>query len=298
MTRIRRLGIAACATAALVTSACGSDDTADGGTANGGTADAAQYGDCEVTGEFNSHPLTPAVAGALTVETSLPSPGWWNGDTPEGMSSGYEYCMAANIAHRGGLKTLDVKAVSFDSIVSGQTQGFDLALVTISITPDRQKVVQFSPPYFNGDIGVLVKKGTEATADSLRSMTVGVQLGTVGQSFAEEKLGLPASALKVFPDTGSMTTALAAGQVDAVLNDTAQCLNVAKQSGSLLEVVGQFETGESYGAVYPADTANKEALDAIITELKSDGTLDGLAADYLAPAFGGDPTKVPYLEVS
>ena len=299
MARPSVVSMTACAIALLVTSACGSAE-ADGTSSQGSTDAAGQeasYGDCKVTGSFNSNPISPAVQGALTVETSLPSPGWWNGDTPEKIRSGYEYCMAAEIAYRGGLRKLDVKAVSFDSIVSGQTQGFDLALVTISITPARQKVVDFSPPYFSGDIGVLVKKGTKVTGESLKSMSVGVQLGTVGQSFAEDKLGIPASALKVFPDTASMTTALTAGQVDAVLNDTAQCLNVAKQSGSMLSVAGQFRTGESYGAVYPGDSPNKAALDAIITEMKSDGTLDGLAAEYLAPAFGGDPTKVPYLEV-
>jgi polar amino acid transport system substrate-binding protein len=47
-------------------------------------------------------PFTPARAGQLTVETNLPSPGRWNGDTPESIKDGYEYCMVANIAHRAG----------------------------------------------------------------------------------------------------------------------------------------------------------------------------------------------------
>jgi len=63
-------------------------------------------GKCELTGEKGSIPLTPAKAGQLTVEVSLPAPGWWNGDTPETIADGYEYCMAANIAHRAGFDKL------------------------------------------------------------------------------------------------------------------------------------------------------------------------------------------------
>jgi polar amino acid transport system substrate-binding protein len=287
--------LAAAAAALALAAGCGSSDAdSSAGAAAGSTP---KYGDCHVTGTYGSHPIKPTTAGELTVETSLPSPGWWNGDTPAQIKSGYEYCMAANIAYRGGLRKLHVKPVSFDAIVSGKTRGFDLAMVTISITPERKKVVDFSVPYFSGDIGVLVKKGTQVTPASLKQMTVGVQLGTVGQNFAQSKLGIPSGSLKVFPDTASMTTALASGQVAAVLNDTVQCLNVAKQSGETLNVVGQFRTGESYGAVYPQGSVNEKAIDAIISELKADGTLNKLSATHLARAFGADPTQVPYLEL-
>src|SRR5262245_60351484 len=42
-----------------------------------------KIGDCELTGKKGETPITPAVAGQLTVETNLPGPGWYNGDTPE-----------------------------------------------------------------------------------------------------------------------------------------------------------------------------------------------------------------------
>ena len=51
--------------------------------------------------------------------------------------------------------------VAWDALVAGQTKDFDLALSEISITDERKKVVDFSVPYFNSDIGVLVKKGTD-----------------------------------------------------------------------------------------------------------------------------------------
>ena len=67
---------------------------------SGGTDEqaAAWYGDCQVYGEKGSISLNPVTEGVLTVQTNLPSPGWWKGTSPESIDGGYEYCLAANIA--------------------------------------------------------------------------------------------------------------------------------------------------------------------------------------------------------
>src|SRR5271154_6450091 len=83
--RLSAAAIAACSVLAL----CASPSWAAGG--------------CELTGTKGSDPITPVQPHMLTVETALPSPGWWNGDTPDTIKDGYEYCLAANIAYRAGL---------------------------------------------------------------------------------------------------------------------------------------------------------------------------------------------------
>ncbi len=257
-------------------------------------ADSGKIGNCDVTGEKGSIPFTPARPGQLTVEVNLPAPGWWNGDTPEAIKDGYEYCMAANIAWRAGFDKLAVVNVAWDALVAGQTKDFDFALSEISITEERKKVVDFSIPYFNSDIGVLVKKGTAVDGESLKKMRVGVQQATTGADFVANKLK-PAD-VKVFPDTTGMFTALMAGQVDAAMTDTAIVLGQAAQAGGALEVVGQYSTGETYGALYPKGSANAATIDKIIDALAKDGTLQKLATKYLAQAWGADPTKVPYFK--
>jgi polar amino acid transport system substrate-binding protein len=61
----------------------------------------------------------------------------------------------------------------------------------------------------------------------------------------------------------------------------------------MLEVVGQYKTGEKYGAIYPKGSDNKDAIDKGIQGMIDDGTTDQLSKDYLGPAFGGDPSSVP-----
>jgi polar amino acid transport system substrate-binding protein len=257
-------------------------------------ADSGKIGNCELTGEKGSIPFTPARAGQLTVEVNLPAPGWWNGDTPEAIKDGYEYCMAANIAWRAGLDKLAVVNVAWDALVAGQTKDFDFALSEISITDERKKVVDFSIPYFNSDIGILVKKGTAVDGDSIKKMRIGVQSATTGADFVSNKLK-PAE-VKVFPDTTGMFTALMAGQVDAAMTDTAIVLGQASQASGALDVVGQYSTGETYGALYPKGSTNGATIDKIIDALAKDGTLQKLATKYLAEAWGADPTKLPYFK--
>jgi polar amino acid transport system substrate-binding protein len=258
-------------------------------------AAADMIGNCELTGKKGSIPVKPAKAGQITVEVNLPSPGWWNGNTPEDIKDGYEYCMAANIAHRAGLDKVEVVNVAWDALVAGQTKDFDFALSEISITDDRKKVVDFSVPYFSSDIGVMTKKGKKVDGASIKGMRIGVQQGTTGADFVDQKLK-PTTPASVYPDTPSMFTALQAGQIDVAMTDTSIVLAQAGTSNGLFEVPGQFATGETYGALYPKGSKNGKTFDKIIEALKKDGTLDKLAAKYLAAAWGADPTKIPYFK--
>ena len=258
-------------------------------------AAADMIGNCEMTGQKGSFPLTPAQAGQLTVEVNLPAPGWWNGDTPDTIKDGYEYCMAANIAYRAGVDNVAVTNVAWDALVAGQTKAFDLALSEISITDERKKVVDFSVPYFSSDIGILVKKGLKVDGPAMKGLRIGVQQATTGADFVTGKLK-PTKDVKVFPDTPSMFASLAAGQIDAAMTDTAIVLGQASASNGTMEVVGQYATGETYGALYPKASPNAATFDKIIQSMIDDGTLKKLANKYLAQAWGTDPTTIPYFE--
>jgi polar amino acid transport system substrate-binding protein len=257
-----------------------------------GAQNMVKYGDCTIYGTMGSMKFTPAIAGQLTVQTNLPSPGFWNGDSPELIKSGVEYCMAANLAHRAGLEKVVVQNVAWDGLVAGQTKDFDLAMSQISITAERKKVVEFSTPYFSSDIGVMVRKGFKVDEKSIKTAKVGVQQGTTGENFARTNLKI--KNLKVFPDTPGMFVALQAKQVDIAMTDTSIVLSQAKQSAGKFEVVGQYKTGESYGALFPKANGNNKIIDAILKEMLKDGTVGKLVGQYLSKEWGVDPLKIKY----
>ena len=290
-TRPALAGVAALT--ALSLAACSS--SADAG-ATGPAGGKDSFGKCKVTGTPGSLTLKPVTDGVLTVQTNLPSPGWWSGTSPDTIDGGYEYCLAADLAHRAGLHEVKVVNVSFDALVAGQTKDFDIAMAQISITPERKAVVDFSSPYYDSNIGLLTKSDANVTGDDLTSKQIGAAVGTTAVTFAKS-LKLDKSP-RTFNDTDSLVTAVAAGQIDAALQDTAIMLGFAQKSGGALKVVGQFKTGEQYGALYPKGSDNASAINKAITDMKTDGTLDGLSSTWLGPAFGGDPAAVPFIQAS
>lgn len=269
--------------ASLLLSACSSGE---------GDKETNAFGECTVTGEPDSVTIEPVAEGTLTVATNLPSPAWWKGLSPEDITGGYEYCMAAEVAHRAGLDSVTVKNVSFDGLVAGQVKDFDIALAQISITEEREKVVAFSEPYYESKIGVLTKAEGGVTKGSIKSKQLGVQVGTTAVDFAAETVK-PKTKVRTFQDTEGMITAVQSGQIDAALQDTAIVLGFAQQSNGKLEVVGQYDSGEEYGAIYPKDSTNREEMDKAISAMQKDGTFDELSSAWLAEAFGTDPNSIP-----
>jgi len=255
---------------------------------------AADYGKCEVSGVRGSVTLQTVVPGALSVRPTLPAPGWWNGDSPDTIKDGFEYCLAANMAYRAGLDRVIVVNRSFAQVVTGQAKGFDIALSEITITDERKRVLNFTEPYFSSDQGILVKSGTKIDKKRIKNMRLAAEQATTTLQFIMDNIK-PVEQPKVYPSVASMYAALAAGQVDAVLYDTPNVLARAKESHGMFEVVGRYDMGEKWGGVVNKESPNLAVFNKLIEDFKNDGTLERLTSRYLTPTLGMDPAKLPVL---
>lgn len=250
------------------------------------------YGDCKLFGKQGTEKTETAVPGQFTVIINLPAVGEFNGDTPESITSGREFCMAVNIAYRLGIDKVVLKNASFDSIVAGQNKDFDIALALISVTEPRKKVVDFSTPYAHGAFGLATRSDAAIDEAGVKTAKLGTQAGTIMVQWAQDTL--PETKLSVFDDTGAMFTALSAGTVDVVMTDLSVVLGQVSNSGGKLKVVGQYPSGRDTAGIYPKGSAEKPVIDKIIADMDADGTLKALEAEYLAPAWGGlTPEGVP-----
>ncbi len=250
-------------------------------------------GNCEVYGEKGSIPIAnPAKPGQFTVLTSLPAPIWWNGDAVENTKDGMEYCMAAEIAWRAGYDKMEVVNTSWEAFIGNQVQGYDVGFAQTSITDERKKVFDFTTPYFNSDMGVIAKADAPVDEKSIKTVKVGIQQGTTGATFAQEKLGIKDA--QVFADQPEMFAALRAGQIDAAITDTSITLAEEKATEGKSKVMGQYKTGETYGGIMQKGNPNNETVSKIIQAMIDDGTLAKLGAKYLAAGWGKDPATIPY----
>ena len=258
----------------------------------GSASATSDYGNCEVSGERGSVKLETLVPGALSVRAVLPAPGWWNGDSPDTIKDGFEYCMAANMAYRAGLDRVIVVNRSFAQVIAGQAKGFDIALSEITITEERKKVLNFTEPYFNSDQGILVKTGTHIDKDNIKRMRLAAEQATTTLQYIMDNIK-PVEHPMVFASVAPMYAALAAGQVDAVLYDTPNVLARAKESNGMFKVVGRYDMGERWGAVVNKDSPNLAVFNKLIQDFKKDGTLERLTNRYLTPTLGIDPASLP-----
>ena len=301
---------------AVLFGACGSDkktETADSTapTSAATTADTTAETTADTTAESGAATTAPASGdtidckpvkpGVLSVVTSLPGPNFWgttNAEVdPDDIKSGIEYDLANDIAAKCGL-TMEFRNEGFDAIVAGQiaADSYDLVLSQVTITDERADHVDFSAGYFKSDQGLLVKTGTKvASWDDMKKLKIGVQASTTAEYYftSGEVPGWTLDGVKSYPDLSTAYAALNAGQVDGIVIDTPINLGQASNSGGKLEVVGQFKTGEEYGAIFGKDNGKKAIFDPIIQGLIDDGTVNALIAKYL----GGDPSTVPFIDV-
>ncbi len=279
--------LAAAASAALALTGCSASD-ADGEPAAGGS-----FGDCELTADPATIEIDPITEGTLTVLTVLPNPGWWNGESADSLTGGFEYCMAAEFANRAGFDDMTIKVTSWDQYIGGMATDFDLAMVTTTITDERKEVMDFSRPYFQSNLGVALATGSEFDESSIREARIAILQGSTGAQWVNDVLQ-PSSQPSLFNDANEMFTALAADQVDAVITDTTTALTQSKPTAGRTEVVAQFQLDQGYGVVSPLGSANSPAIDQAVGDMLEDGTLDRLSTQYLEPLFGVDPNSVPF----
>jgi polar amino acid transport system substrate-binding protein len=254
-------------TFALVAAGCGGDDEGSSGAQGGGGT--------ELEGL-----ITP---GTLTVATELPAPPFWIGDSYDKITGGFEVDFAKEMAKRLGINEVKFVEMPFSGLVAGQQCPCDIDFSQVTVTPDRSKVVQFTEPYFDANQGVLAKTGTTvASVADAKKLRWGIQLNTTATAFLADKIQ-PDTEPRVYDRTVDAFAALNAGQIDAVMLDTPIVLGaVEEKQVKDAEVVGQFKTGEVYGAVVNKDSKNLEAFNTAIKSMVDDGTRDKLFQQYFA----------------
>lgn len=126
--------------------------------------------------------------GTLTMATNAQFPPYEYYDGQDVI--GIDADIAKAIADKLGLE-LKIEDMEFDSIITSVQNGkADLGLAGMTVTPDRQKNVDFSDSYANGVQSVIVKEDSDITKiDDLQGKKIGVQLSTTGDLYAAEKYG-------------------------------------------------------------------------------------------------------------
>ena len=208
-------------------------------------------------------------------------------DKPES-GKGYEAAVAYAVAEKMGFKKSDVvwTRTTFDSAIAPGAKDWDMNIQQFGITPERKKAVDFSASYYNDSQAIIVKKdGKYAKAKSLSDLkdaTIGAMVGTEGYKYAKKIK----DDVQTFNDDAAVAQALDAGQIDALVTSTVECVYMV-QSEQVKDamVVGRIADStdpNGMGIVLPKDSKLTSAASKAVQELDSDGTIKALQDKWLA----------------
>lgn len=216
--------------------------------------------------------------GTLTMATNAYFPPYEYYDGQDVI--GIDVDIAKAIADKLGLE-LKVEDMEFDSIITAVSTGkADLGLAGMTVTPDRQKNVDFSDSYATGIQSVIVKEDSEITKiDDLQGKKIGVQLSTTGDIYATDDFGK--DSVVQYNKGNDAVMALTQGQVDAVIIDNEPAKSYVEANKGLKILDTEYAT-ENYAACISKDNAGlTKAVNKALAELKADGTLQEIVDQYI-----------------
>jgi polar amino acid transport system substrate-binding protein len=145
----------------------------------------------------------------------------------------------------------------------------------MTITEERAKKVNFSQPYYQSGLTIVVRPDdtTINSFEDLEGKKIAVQIGTTGSNTAKT---IKDAEIREFNTAPEAFMELKAGGVDAVINDKpVNDYYITQMGGKDGKTVGEPLTAEDYGiATAKKNTELAEMIDNAIDELRSNGEYD------------------------
>lgn len=224
--------------------------------------------------------LTTVNAGKLTMSTNAAFPPY-EMTTDSGDFEGIDVEVAGAIAEKLGLE-LQIDDMDFDAALLAAQQGkSDIVMAGVSVTEERQKVMEFSKSYATGVQVVIVKEGSDiASVDDLEGKMIGTQRGTTGSIYCSDDYG--DDHVTMYDNGLTAVQALNNGQVDCVVIDSEPAKKFVEANQGLKILETEYVSEDYAIGMAKGNTALLDAVNKAIEELQADGTIDKIVAKYIS----------------
>lgn len=268
--------------AALVLSlaACGSTaSSAASSEAASSDAASSEAASSEAASETETAELSTVEPGKLIMSTNAAFPPY-EMTTDSGEFEGIDIETAQAIADKLGLE-LQINDMDFDAALLAVQQGkSDMVMAGVTVTDERQNVMDFTDSYATGIQSIIVKEDSDiASVDDLAGKKIGTQRGTTGYLYCSDDFG--DENVVAYDDGLTAVQMLNNGQVDCVVIDNAPAKEfIAANPGLKLLDTAYVEEDYAIG-VGKGNTELKDAINTALEELKADGTLQAIVDKYI-----------------
>jgi len=211
--------------------------------------------------------------------------------TPGGQYVGFEPDLIRALCEQMKAKC-EIREVAWDGIIAAlQSNKIDVIFNSMNITPEREKVISFSRPYYETPKMFVGPKDSMLpySPDGLRGKVIGVEGSTVHAEFIKSVYG-KTSTVRLYDTQADCNADLAAGRIDAMYVDELGVLEFLKsKDGAAFELKGPGSVkmdpavyGHGVGAgIRKSDTTLKQRIDDALGQLHSSGKYAQIEKKYL-----------------
>lgn len=167
---------------------------------------------------------------------------------------------------------------NFDGLIPAlQTKKVDIVIAGMSVTPEREKAVNFSIPYLTSNVAIVTNsKNPIKDMNDLSGKSYGVELGTTKEASARK---IDGAEVVPFSSTTGALVALKSGKIDGMVLDESVSSKYIEKNPELV-LVGVME-GEPKAAAFNKDDKElMENFSKVLEEMMADGTVAELREKY------------------
>ena len=183
---------------------------------------------------------------------------------------GDELCRRANLECQWTINAWE------DMIPDLQAEEFDAIMAGMSITPERDELIDFTDPYYPPSPSVYIARAGEGD-DAVEGIVAAME-NTIHSDYFQgtgrQYVG--------FDEAGAPLEALFSGEVDAILVDRAYALEKLTELEGRVAIVGpEVPLDQGLGIGVQEDSPLRERFNEAIASMKEDGTLNDLLRKWI-----------------
>ena len=202
----------------------------------------------------------------------------------DGEVDGFERELGDELCRRANLECTWVTN-EWDTIIPNLVDGqYDTILAGMSITEERDEVIDFTQPYFPPSASVYL--AVAGAGDEAVKGKVAAQVATVQADYLASQSSVT---LLEYELAAEPIAAVLSGEAEAALVDVTFARESMAEHEGMLSIVGpevKLDRGIGIG-VREDDGELKDKLDKAISEMKGDGTLNALIATWFGDEIDG-----------
>lgn len=206
-------------------------------------------------------------------------------DQETGEMIGFDMDIISEVAERAGFD-YNLNTMDFNGIIPAlQTGNVDIAIAGITITEERGRIVDFSDPYYDSGLRILVRQDNDDVEkmSDLEGKKIGTKIGSTSYDFLMKSLD-DNGGVTPYPGSSDMYMALMSRAIDAVFYDAPNVGYFASTRGEgRVKTVGQLYEGQQYGIALKKGSEWVGPVNEALASIMEDGTYKAIYEKWFGP---------------